>query len=183
MPSDSSHYEKLPLGWTFTRLKDIGSYGSGKTPKAAELHSTGKYPYFKISDMNTAGNEKYLELTKLFLPESYIGILFDINSIVFPKNGGAVLTNKKRMLTQPSLVDLNTGVFTPSTMLDADYMWYYFTTIDFTDQSKGGVIPTLDRSVIEERIMLIPPIKEQRRIVAAIEAGFDRLTTIVDNLT
>jgi len=164
------------------RLKEVGTYASGKTPKSCELQPSGFFPYFKVADMNTNGNEKYLITTQSYLPQAYNGITFSANSIVFPKNGGAVLTNKKRVLTRSSVVDLNTGVYTPTSLLDFDFVFHYFSMIDFSDKFKGGVIPTLDRSVIEDRVILIPPLSEQTRIVAAIEAAYKQLDEVTTNL-
>jgi len=169
---------ELPEGWEWVVLKDVGMYTSGKTPKPQELASDGKYPYFKVADMNTIGNELYMDITPSYLGNDYTGVLFPENSIVFPKNGGAVLTNKKRVLRKPSLVDLNTGIYTPTTLIDFWYLFYFFTTIDFRNLFKGAILPTLDRSVVEQMPFPLPPLAEQKRIVAAIEAAFGELDAI-----
>jgi type I restriction enzyme S subunit len=179
---DNSHYGKLPDEWELVRLRDVGIYGVGKTPKADELHTIGLYPYFKVADMNTVGNEKYLITTDSFLGESYHGVVFPANSIVFPKNGGAVLTNKKRVLTCASVVDLNTGVYTPTELLDFEYVFWFFQTMDFSHKHKGGIIPTLDRSVIEDRFIPIPPLAEQARIASSIQSQFTILDVISSNI-
>ena len=173
----------MPENWAFTRLKDIGIYASGKTPNNNELSNSGILPYYKVSDMNTIGNEKYMTVAGLFLSDNYNGVVFPANSIIFPKNGGAVLTNKKRILTENSVVDLNTGVFTPSELLCFDFIYYYFTTIDFRGLFKGGVLPTLDRSVIEERFIVVPPYAEQSRIAKTVKSQFEILDMIMQALS
>ena len=119
--------------------------------------------------MNTRGNEKFLSITNSYLSREYCGKLFPPKTIVFPKNGGAVFTNKKRVLTACSLVDLNTGTYTASTSLDFDYSFCFFSTIDFKRLYKGTALPTIDNSVIERHLLPFPPLEEQKRIIMQID--------------
>jgi len=173
---------QIPMSWVWVLLKDVGLYSSGKTPMPSELKAVGQYPYFKVADMNTVGNELFLRYTESYLTDDYRGTLFPANSIVFPKNGGAVLTNKKRVLFQKSLVDLNTGIYSPTAQIDFWYIFYFFTSIDFRNLFKGAVLPTLDRSVVELMAFPLPPLAEQQRIVVAIEAAFKQLDCITATL-
>lgn len=53
--------------------------------------------------MNRIENQKFMIKTEAYLDSSYTGKLFKKNTIIFPKNGGAVFTNKKRILTKQLL--------------------------------------------------------------------------------
>ena len=130
--------------------------------------------------MNSAGNEKYLRYTNNYLafkPKK----IFPSNSIVFPKNGGAVFTNKKRILTTDSVVDLNTGVFTPTTLINFDYAYLIFSTIDFREYYKGTALPTINNEFMRSIIFGLPPLVEQARIVSEIEK-FEPLISEYDKL-
>ena len=180
---DNRHYEKvgneikditdeisfeLPDGWEYIRLSTIGELYSGYTPKQNELALNGEIPYFKVSDMNTVGNEIHLCHTQNYLTNSPKKI-FQKNSIVFPKNGGAVFTNKKRILIENSVVDLNTGVFTPTTCIDFDYVFLIFSTIDFREHYKGTALPTINNEFMNSLLFGLPPLAEQTRIVKAFK--------------
>ena len=170
----------LPNGWEYVRLFSLGVLGGGYTPKQDELNPHGLVPYFKVADMNSAGNEKYLRYTNNYLafkPKK----VFPSNSIVFPKNGGAVFTNKKRILTTDSVVDLNTGVFTPTTLINFDYAYLIFSTIDFREYYKGTALPTINNEFMRSIIFGLPPLAEQVRIVAEIEK-FEPLIAEYDKL-
>ena len=173
---------ELPLGWTWITLGDIALVTSGKTPKSIQLSISGEVPYFKVADMNVQGNELYMQHSDNYVNESYSGPIFEKGSFIFPKNGGAVLTNKKRILLQPSVVDLNTGVFTPSHLIDSKFAFYLFTSIDFSKIYKGAVIPTVDSSVIRNLIYAMPPLEEQKRIASAITTIFAKIEKIEDAL-
>ena len=146
---------EIPSTWKWVRLSEIGSFFSGKTPKNDELTMRGEIPYFKVSDMNTEGNEVYMKKAFLFLNPKAKYQTFAKNSIIFPKNGGAVFTNKKRVLTTESLVDLNTGGYTPSIYLFFPYIYYLFLSIDFRKMYKGTALPTVDTNKLISK--LFPP--------------------------
>ena len=160
---------EIPESWEWVHPTDIGYFSSGRTPKVNELSSDGKIPYFKVSDMNTVGNEVYLSITKSFLTHSVNSKTFEKNTVVYPKNGGAVFTNKKRILSQQSLVDLNTGTYTPYKPINSKFFYYLFQTIDFQNYYKGSALPTVDTEKIKKIVWGLPPFEEQARIVLAIE--------------
>ena len=170
----------MPDGWEYIRLYNIGDLGSGFTPKPHELATSGIIPYFKVADMNNEGNEKYLVNTQNYLisrPKK----VFPKNSIAFPKNGGAVFTNKKRVLVTDSVVDLNTGVFSPFECIDFDFAYLLFSTIDFRKHYKGTALPTINNEFMSSMLFGLPPFAEQQRIVAEIEK-YEPLITEYDKL-
>ena len=119
--------------------------------------------------MNTVGNEKYLSFTVQYYTGNKIKKIFPCNTIVFPKNGGAVFTNKKRILLQPSVVDLNTGALIPYGIVNTEYLFLLFSSIDFREHYKGTALPTVDANFVGKLLFGLPPLAEQERIVAEIE--------------
>ena len=165
----------LPFGWCWITLKEIATITSGKTPKAKQITTSGNIPYFKVGDMNLPGNEIFMEVVQYYVNDYYTGITFPNNSFIFPKNGGALLTNKKRILKHESLVDLNTGVLIPSPAMNNEFMFYLFSTVDFTKNYKGSTIPTIDNEMIGNIVFALPPIGEQSRIVQKIKSIYSIL--------
>lgn len=167
----------IPENWVWCRITDIGQFANGKTPKTKEFVSEYSYPYFKVADMNTPGNEKIMHIANIGVPNSYKH--FPRGAFVFPKNGGAIFTNKKRILGQDSLVDLNTGVYIPSSCIDSAYAFMLFDTLDFKHLYKGTALPTIDMNKVNKIIFPIPPLPEQRRIVEKL----DQLLPLCDSLS
>ena len=160
---------EIPEKWKWVRLESLGTLFSGKTPKADELTSSGNIPYFKISDMNSSENQKYMRHTEHYLKTTPKKI-FKAGSIIFPKNGGAVFTNKRRFLVRDSIVDLNTGGFYPNkNYLDESYAFLLLSSIDFREIPKGTALPTIDSSKLKSYLVPLPPLGEQRRIVEKFE--------------
>lgn len=164
---------EIPSNWKWVRLASIGDFISGYTPSNDELYDEGNIPYFKVSDMNSEGNELYLSHTILFLRGDSSTKQFRSNTIVYPKNGGALLTNKKRILAQNSVVDLNTGGFMPSQFVSIGYAYLLFLSIDFQDYHKGSAVPTLDMMKMRNTLVPLPPFAEQERIVESAKTAFE----------
>ena len=130
-------------GFAVVSLGQIAVLKAGYTPSEDDLFDNGCYPYFKVGDMNTEGNQKFLSITKSYAnPPKKV---FPKDSIVFPKNGAAIGTNKKRILAQESIVDLNTAVLIcDKTQVVINYIYSWLLTIDFKDHTRRGAVPTLD---------------------------------------
>ncbi|MBD5429142.1 restriction endonuclease subunit S [Lactobacillus sp.] len=168
----------IPDSWEWVRLGDIGELKAGKTPKKSDITSKGIYPYFKVKEMNDPKNALFLKYTDQYVGDSYERNIFPANTIVFPKNGGAVLTRKKRVLSQDSLVDLNTGALIGSKNLDNKFLFYLFSSIDITKYIKGSTIPTVDSPKLSKRVIGLPPLEEQSRIADKIAQLFALLRKV-----
>ena len=154
-------------GWEYKKLGEICEIKAGYTPKSEEISYIGDIPYFKVGDMNSEGNETYLHKTDSYLSKDVK--YFPKNSIVFPKNGAAIATNKKRILSQPSVVDLNTAILIPNVTQSVKFLFYFLNNIDFKDITRGGAVPTLDLK--ELKLYKIPnlTLEEQKRIVEELD--------------
>ncbi len=156
----------IPDNWKWVHFENLGYFISGYTPKREEISSNGNIPYFKVSDMNTNGNEIYLIYTDNYLCTNKY---YPKNTIVYPKNGGAVFTNKRRILKYDSVVDLNTGGFCCYSFAYLNFMFLLFSNIDFRQYYKGTALPTLDMDKIKRIYIPFPPLNEQERIKNKIE--------------
>ncbi len=150
------------------QIGDICTTFSGFTPAADDLFPAGKYPYFKVAEMNRKANLHIMTETDSYVRESRK--FFPKDAIVFPKNGAAIATNKKRILGQDSIVDLNTGgVRAKEDLVETNYLYYVFQNIDFAQFMRRGAVPTLDLKSILALEIDLPTIPTQQRIVAELD--------------
>lgn len=150
------------------RIGDICTSFSGFTPAASDLFPSGKYPYFKVAEMNREANQRVLTDTDAYVKDSRK--FFPKGAIVFPKNGAAIATNKKRILGQDSIVDLNTAGVKPNTdIIGTEYLFYLFQNIDFAQYMRRGAVPTLDLKSILALEIDLPSLADQQRIVAELD--------------
>jgi len=104
-------------------------------------------------------------------------------TIIFPKRGGAILTNKKRILKRDSYFDLNLmGVRPKYELLSNEYLWYWITKLDLSKLYDGSNVPQINNKDIEPLLFPLPPLPEQHRIVAKIEELFSELDKGVESL-
>ncbi len=180
---DAASLPELPEGWGWASLIQLGFVESGQTPKGVENHirKQGEIPWFKIGDMNRPGNERFMKTASSWISWDAARTLgFHIHpagTITFPKRGGAIATNKKRLLTQPGCYDLNTmGLIIDPRILA--YVWWWFAGVDLDKLSDGSNVPQINHGDVEPLPVPIPPFAEQHRIIAEVE----RRLSVIDEL-
>ena len=142
-------------------------------PKSEQGHSSGEYPFYKVSDMNRPGNQVFLEGAANYLSGPDIRRLkivpFPAGAIVFPKIGAAIATNKKRILSCPSLVDNNVAVCIPEGV-DGKYLYYWFLEHDLRVVAHdSGAVPSIRKTDLEQLDVPVPSVAEQERIVEVLD--------------
>lgn len=160
-------------GWEYKKLGEVCTIKAGYTPKKNELSDNGAYPYYKVADMNTLGNDVYLDITSSYKIDA--NKLFPKGAIVFPKNGAAVSTNKKRILKYDSIVDLNTGVAIFPKSINEKFAYYWFIDTDFKKYVRGGALPTLDIKSLKDK----PFPSMDKSIQLAIVSELDKINELI----
>ncbi len=170
LPKHSSSLPALPASWVYTSLGHVAVVKSGTTLDPALERDSGAWPYLKISDMNLQGNEREITTSSRFVNESEAleRFLIGPRSIIFPKRGGAIATNKKRMVRRPILVDLNTMAITCPGEMSFEYVYLWFLTIDLAELDNGTSVPQINHKDILPLPLPLPPRAEQDRIVARV---------------
>ena len=105
--------------WKTIKLDDIAKpVGGSGFPKKYQGKKEGEIPFFKVSDMNLPENDKYMYSANNFVSRETLKEMkaktFPAGTIIFPKIGGAISTNKKRILTRTSAFDNNVMGLIPS---------------------------------------------------------------------
>lgn len=174
-------------GWNNLRLEKVCKIQSGNGfPKIHQGKTAGDYPFYKVSDMNLSRNEKTLSHAINYISnntKAALGAtLFPAGSIVFPKVGGAIITNKKRSITTPGCADNNImGLIPEENHLDSRYLHLWMDSITLFDWSNKANPPSITQETVRQIEMPLPPLEEQRRIVAILDEAFEGLETAQAN--
>ena len=171
---DTSNLPELSNGWRWTTVGSIGLVASGQTPKGInDLHLEGAIPFYKISDMNKLGNERFMRAAEIALDDDQtarLGIhVRERGTVIFPKRGGAIATNKKRILSRPSAYDLNIMGVLPY-IVPTDFFYQWLLSIDLAALSDGSNVPQLNHKDIDPLPFPLPPLLEQQAIVSEVES-------------
>ncbi len=163
-------------GWKNVQLESIADIRAGSGfPIKYQGNTHGKYPFYKVSDMNLTGNETIMSLSNNWVDENTVitlkAKLFPKNTVIFPKVGAAVHTNKKRMLSIEGLVDNNVmGVIIRNYKVCIPYyLLYWFEFIDLGDLSNPGTLPAITARTVKNTTIPLPPLPEQRAIAHILQ--------------
>jgi len=162
------------MKWLNPQIKQVAEVTSGfGFPREYQGNLNEEYPFFKVGDMNLPGNERcMIEVTNTISAEILKKIkakAFPKGTIVFPKIGAAIATNKKRMLVKPSVVDNNVMGLIPSQYIDEWYLYYWMQQFDLRSVSNIGPVPSMRKTEFEKISIPLPPLSEQRRIVEILD--------------
>jgi type I restriction enzyme S subunit len=177
----------MKKGWETTQLSTVAAVQSGAGfPDRYQNQPDGDIPFYKVSDMNLAGNEREMVCENNSITEEArreLGaFLFPQGSTIFPKIGGAIATNKKRLTTRDSCVDNNVmGVIPKPGKINSEFLFYFFLGHDLSEFANEAHLPSIKKTVVEAWPISVPPLPEQQRIVALLDEAFAGLATAKAN--
>lgn len=159
------------LSWEQRKLGELGFAQSGIGFPDAEQGGTEGTPFFKVSDMNTPGNEYELVASNNYVTAEQIARMGwrpinQVPAIFFAKVGAAVMLNRKRLVNEPFLLDNNTMAFSmDSSLLDTQFGRSLFERLDLTSLIQVGALPSFNSSDVESISVSLPStMNEQRQI-------------------
>lgn len=178
----------LPYGWMFARLGSVLDVVSGGTPQGVEDVKGQDFPFYKVADMNNAAGGRWMDAAKLSLSVEELDALglttFPAGTVIFPKRGGAILTNKKRQLKVESCFDLNImGVISGVNAVSENFIWYWFQALDLSDIYDGSNVPQINNKNVEPLAFPICARDEQDEltgILSSILSQIDAMNAEVD---
>lgn len=162
--------ESNPFGWEQCSIGECCTLKSGTSLPAEVENEGGSIPYVKVGDMNYPGNERYITTSSRYVSEETAGKgLFEVGSIIFPKRGGAIGTNKKRMTKLPICADLNVMGVSSNGQLLPEYLLAYFDMIDLGALSDGSSVPQINNKNIAPLVICVPPMDLQKQFATFVE--------------
>ena len=178
----------MKKGWQTTQLSAVAAVQSGAGfPDRYQGQSDGEIPFYKVSDMNIAGNEREMVFENNSITEEArreLGaFLFPQGSTIFPKIGGAIATNKKRLTTRDCCVDNNVmGVIPKLGKINSELLFYFFLAHDLSEFANEAHLPSIRKTVVEDWPIILPvSLAEQQRIVGLLDEAFEGLATAKTN--
>ena len=184
-PTDNRHYENVPKGWCFAKIKDI--FIINPKNKANDYDMAG---FVSMSMINEGYVDSYQYETREWSSIKAGFTHFQDGDIAVAKISPC-LENRKSMILKglPNGIGAGTTelhVFR-SSIVDARYALYFFKSDYFIAQCIGtfnGVVgqQRVGKSVIEDIVFPLPPLEEQRRIACTISVILKHLDNILSEL-
>ena len=165
----------IPADWTAVQLADVAKCegGSAFSP-SLQGRKQGEIPFLKVSDMNLPDNTWFMSTANNYVDfldaASITGKVKPKGSVIFPKVGAALHTNKKRLLTASAYVDNNVMAVwtTDPNRCSPAYLYLYFLTVNLSDLANPGPLPSINSGKVYEQQICLPPRKEQDKIAAVL---------------
>ena len=182
-PSGVPWLGEVPEHWKVVPLKRIAWFKSGAGfPVAEQWSQDSEIPFLKVSDMTQPGNEVWIEMTGSTVSSETAtrlgAFVFPAGSIIFPKVGGALLTNKRRLLRRPSCIDNNVMGCVVSEA-DLDYAFILLQQLDLGRLAKLGPVPAIGEREVRAIKVVLPPTQEQARLVAFVHRVTANLDSVI----
>ena len=157
--------------WEQRKLGDYVTIVSGDAPSKFD---EGSELYVKVDDLNY--NPKYIidSQSKVAIHESIKKA--PRGSVVFPKRGAAIMTNKVRILAEDSYMDTNMMALS-SDKIDSEFLYNFISKEGLYKIADTSTIPQINNKHIEPYVVLLPELYEQIKI-GEFFAGVDNLITL-----
>lgn len=169
--------------YPMVRLGDYVKINNGRV--LTEFNAGGNMACIKVSDMNLLENQNDITTCNNWINYTKDDYL-KVNSIIFPKRGAAIATNKKRYTKIPCLIDNNCMGITvvDESILNPKFLFFLFKQFDLRTISSQTTIALINNADIQEIEIPLPPLEIQEQIVKEIE-GYQKIIDgakmVVDN--
>lgn len=159
--NNESSYDKVELG-SLVKIK------SGDSPSAFEFtYKESGLPFYKVKDLNETikfqvfAKEWVIPISSKIIPK---------NSVIFPKRGAAIMTNKVRITITDSHVDTNTMalIVKDDNVLSAEFLYFFLYFKKLYKIADTSQIPQINNVHINPYPIYLPSINEQYEFVSKL---------------
>ncbi len=170
---------EVPAHWVVVPLKRLGKFRSGSGfPIEAQGETGNEILFAKVSDMNRAGNEREVcHAANTVSPEAALRLgaqVFGRGTIIFPKVGGALLTNKRRLLVKATCID-NNIMACEVTGAELEFSFRLLGWLDIGRLAQPGPVPAIGEGEVREIRVALPPLGEQTAIARFMDHATGRI--------
>ena len=167
----------IPEDWEVAVLGPKVKLQSGESPSKFRFSDSG-VPYFKVEQLNN--DSKYLRSTPYY-SDSVKTV--PKGSLIFPKRGASILTNKVRILDQDSFMDTNLMTVTPTDgSISSEYLFYTLIKIELWRIADTTSIPQINNKHIIPLALPLPPTRDEQEAIANALSDADALIESLEKL-
>ena len=160
----------IPENWKWVRLGDVGSWGAGATPSRSNpKFYGGDIPWLKTGDLN----DGYIREVPEFISEEAL----KKTSVKQNPTGSVLMAMYGATIGKLGILDIEATTnqaccaCIPYSIIYNKYLFYYLMGQRrvYIKMGAGGAQPNISKEKIINSIVPLPPLEEQKRIVAKIE--------------
>ena len=182
--SDNGHYQKLPNGWSITELCNISTILNGYAFKSSEYVSSNGIRIIRIANVQDGYIEDKLPQYYPKSKSSDIGhFLLEYNDLLMSLTGNVGRVGILPNSLLPAALNQRVACIRENrSIVNKYYLFYLFQSNKFCSEciksAKGVAQLNISTEWLKSYTILLPPLAEQKRIVAKIEEIFAQLDAI-----
>lgn len=157
--------------WEQRKLGDVVTIKSGMSPSA---FGTGSELYVKVDDLNYSFREQ--NDTQIKVSPNSKSSKVKKGSIIFPKRGAAIMTNKVRIMGVSGYMDTNMMALEPENICSA-YLYLFINKIGLYKIADTSTIPQINNKHIEPYQIPVPS-KAEQIVIGEYFQNLDALITL-----
>ena len=167
--------------WPVKTLGEVALVGAGNSaPQDKELFKGGMHRFVRTSDVGQVRVGRLGKSADLLNDAGAEGLReFRAGVTLMPKSGASTFLNHRVQLTKPCFVSSHLAVVDPNPkVMDDTFIFYFLQTVRSQDLIQDQSYPSLNLPAISGIKVLVPPLEEQKRIVALLDAATARVTEL-----
>lgn len=179
--------------WEKRKLGSIGKIKSGSGFPSIEQGGKQGIPFYKVSDMNTSGNENSMVISQNYVTSTQLKKrkwtpITNTPAIIFAKVGAAIFLDRKRVVEHPFLIDNNMMAYIVGDAWNLRFCQAFFQSIPLLKFAQTGALPSLNAHDIGRIPVHLPTRYEQKEIgdliykvthlIAATQSKLSNLETL-----
>ncbi len=167
---------RIPKLWIYGPLSKYVYFMPGfGFPIDLQGQQEGDFPFFKVSDMELVENYRYLKKANNYVSENLAKKQgwkpIPENAVVFAKVGAALLLNRRRITTCPSLIDNNMMAAVPQGYMTTGFLYWWMTVLDFGRLVQTTALPSVNQTQLGRVLIALPEAgDEQARIISCLDS-------------
>ena len=169
IPDDEKSFD-IPDSWEWVMLGEVGSWSAGATPSRTRPdYYGGNIPWLKTGDLNDGYVAEIPEtITELALAKTSVR-LNPVGSVLMAMYGATI--GKLGILKVPATTNQACCACIPFSGIYNKYLFYFLKGYrkSFIKMGEGGAQPNISKEKIVRTLIPLPPLAEQKRIVAKLE--------------
>ena len=160
----------IPESWKWVKVGNVGSWSSGATPSRTNpAYYGGIIPWLKTGDLNDGFIKKIPEFITDWALEKTSVRLNPVGSVLMAMYGATI--GKLGILDISATTNQACCACIPYEGIHNKYLFYYLMSMrrSYIGMAEGGAQPNISKEKIVNSLIPLPPLAEQKRIVAKIE--------------